>query len=284
MALDNNWFSEICEESATAFSLQVSEKLHEEQTPYQKIEIYETKKFGTLMVIDGFIMLSDRDNFLYHEMIAHPVIFTHANPEQVLIIGGGDCGTLREVLRHDGVKKASQVEIDERVTRLSEQYFPELCSANHDPRAEIVFSDGIKWVHDAEPQSLDIIIIDSTDPIGPAEGLFSAPFYKQCHRALKPNGLLVQQSESPLIHMRILKDMYKAMRGSGFIDIKTLGFPQPVYPTGWWSATIASKDKPIAGFREQDVLKKKFETQYYNAQIHRACFAMPEFFQRQIRS
>ena len=283
MALDNNWFSEICEESATAFSLQVSEKLHEEQTPFQKIEIFETKKFGTLMVIDGFIMLTDRDNFLYHEMMSHPVIFTHPKPERVLIIGGGDCGTLREVLQHKTVKKASQVEIDERVTRLSEQFFPELCVANEDPRAELLFVDGIKWVEDAQSESLDIIIIDSTDPIGPAEGLFSAPFYKQCHRVLKPNGLLVQQSESPLIHMRILKAMYQAMETSGFTDVKTLGFPQSVYPTGWWSATMACKDKPISGFREQDVLNKPFETQYYNAQIHRACFAMPEFFQRSIR-
>ncbi|KPJ91511.1 MAG: spermidine synthase [Gammaproteobacteria bacterium SG8_11] len=283
MALDNNWFSEINEEGGIAFSLQISEKLHEEQTQYQKIEIFETKKFGTLMVIDGFIMLSDRDNFLYHEMMSHPVLFTHPKPENVLIIGGGDCGTLREVLQHSSIKKAQQVEIDERVTRLSEQYFPELCSANNDPRAELLFVDGIKWVHDAESESLDIIIIDSTDPIGPAEGLFSAPFYRQCHRILKPNGLLVQQSESPLIHMRILKAMYKAMEDSGFADVKTLGFPQTVYPTGWWSATIACKDKPISGFREKDVLNKPFQTQYYNAQIHRGCFAMPEFFQREIR-
>jgi spermidine synthase len=283
MALDNNWFSEICEESATAFSLQVSEKLHEEHTPYQKIEIFETKKFGTLMVIDGFIMLSDRDNFLYHEMMSHPVIFTHPKPENVLIIGGGDCGTLREVMRHKAIKKASQVEIDERVTRLSEQFFPQLCAANDDPRAELLFVDGIKWVENAQSESVDIIIIDSTDPIGPAQGLFSVPFYKQCHRVLKPNGLLVQQSESPLIHMQILKAMYQAMDESGFADVKTLGFPQPVYPTGWWSATMACKDKTIAGFREQDVLSKPFESQYYNAQIHRTCFAMPEFFQRSIR-
>lgn len=283
MALDNNWFSEINEEGGIAFSLQVSEKLHEEQTPYQKIEIYETKKFGTLMVIDGFIMLSDRDNFLYHEMMSHPVLYTHANPENVLIIGGGDCGTLREVLRHKTVKQAWQVEIDERVTRLAEEYFPELCSANNDSRAKLLFEDGIKWVENAPSQSLDIIIIDSTDPIGPAEGLFSAPFYKQCHRALKPSGILVQQSESPLIHMRILKEMYQAMDQSGFADVKTLSFPQTVYPSGWWSATMACKDKAIAGFREQDALKKPFETQYYNTQIHRACFAMPEFFVRQIR-
>lgn len=282
MALKDNWFTEICEESGSAFSLEITEKLHQEQTPYQKIEIYETKGFGTLMVIDGFIMLSDRDNFLYHEMMSHPVVFTHPKPEQVLIIGGGDCGTLKEVLRHGGIRKVTQVEIDEQVTRLSEKYFPELCESNNDPRAEILFTDGIKWVEEAEAESLDIIIIDSTDPIGPAEGLFSAPFYRQCHRALKKNGLLVQQSESPLIHMRILKGMYKAIGDSGFADIKTLGFPQPVYPSGWWSATMACKDGKISGFREQDAANKTFETQYYNAQIHQACFVMPEFFIRQI--
>jgi spermidine synthase len=282
MALDDNWFSEVSVESASAFSLQVSEKLHEEQTPYQKIEIYHTKKFGNLMVIDGFIMLSGMDNFLYHEMMSHPAIFTHPKPEKILIIGGGDCGTLREVLRHEIVNKVWQVEIDERVTRVSEQFFPELCASNNDPRAQILFADGIKWVEEAASDSLDIIIVDSTDPIGPAKGLFSAPFYKQCHRVLKNNGLIIQQSESPLIHMQILKDMHNAMRDSSFHEVKTLSFPQPVYPSGWWSATMACKDMPISGFREQDVLSKPFETQYYNAPIHRACFAMPEFFLREI--
>ena len=130
-----------------AFSIKVFARLHEEQTEYQHIEIYETEWFGNLMVIDGCIMLTARDNFIYHEMMSHPALYTHPDPRKVVIIGGGDCGTLREVLRHEGVRHALQVEIDERVTRLSEQYFPELCVANDDPRAEFFFGDGIRWMH-----------------------------------------------------------------------------------------------------------------------------------------
>ncbi len=125
-------------------------------------------------------MLTARDNFIYHEMLSHPALFSHPSPEHVVIIGGGDCGTLREVLKHDGVTRALQVEIDERVTRLAEEFFPELCASNSDPRAEFLFDDGIQWMKDADPGSVDVIIVDSTDPIGPAEGLFTEAFYRDC--------------------------------------------------------------------------------------------------------
>ena len=200
MTLDRSWFTEPMESTGTAFSLK-GEKLHEEQTPYQKIEIWKTETFGYLMTIDGCTMVSTRDNFLYHEMMSHPALNSHPNPETVVIVGGGDCGTLREVLKHPEVKSATQVEIDERVTRLSEQYFPELCDKNSDPRATLFFGDGIQWMKDAAPGSIDLIIIDSTDPVGPAEGLFGKKFYLDCIKALKPTGLLVQQSESPLLHL-----------------------------------------------------------------------------------
>ncbi len=272
------WFTEVCEEGGSAFSLQIRAKLHEEQTPFQKIEIYETTHFGNLMIIDGFIMLSQRDNFLYHEMIAHPVLFTHPDPKRVLIVGGGDCGTLREVLKHPGVEKVDQVEIDERVTRLAEQFFPELTEANDDPRAHLHFEDGIRWVADAAYGYYDVIIIDSTDPIGPAEGLFTQAFYSDCRRALGEGGLIVQQSESPLLHMNILKDMHHAMRGAGFLDTATLFFPQPVYPTGWWTVTMACKDNVISGFRKRDADDRPFTTRYYNAAVHRGALAAPEFF------
>ena len=270
MALDDSWFTEACEECGSAFSLKITEKLHEEVSDFQKIEIYETSKYGTLMVIDGFVMLSDRDNFFYHEMMTHPALYTHPSPERVLVIGGGDCGTLKEVLKHPEVKQAQQVEIDERVTRISEKYFPDLCSSNNDPRAELHFVDGIKWVKDAEPGSYDVIIVDSTDPIGPAEGLFNEAFYRDCHKALGQEGVLVQQSESPLYHVKLINDMRNAMRNAGFDEVHTLDFPQPVYPSGWWSATMATKQGNLKTFRESDVQAKTFKTRYYNYAMHRA--------------
>lgn len=276
---DRNWFTEVCAEGGSAFSFQLGPggKLHEETTPWQTIAIYDTAYFGTLMVIDGFVMLSARDNFLYHEMMSHPVLYTHPAPKSVLIIGGGDCGTLREVLRHPGIESAVQVEIDERVTRLSEKFFPELCAANADPRAAFHFTDGIKWVEESAPGSYDVIIVDSTDPIGPAAGLFQEPFYRACHRALGDDGLLVQQSESPLYHAQLMRDMAAAMRSGGFTTTHSLSFPQPVYPSGWWSATLAGKQDTLTTFREADVAARPFPTRYYNAAIHRGALAMPEF-------
>lgn len=282
MPLNERWFTEKYPQTQAAFSMTIKEKLLEEQTPYQLIEIFETEYFGTLMVIDGCVMLTDRDNFIYHEMLTHPVIFSHHNPKRVLIIGGGDCGTLREVLKHEDIEEAWQVEIDERVTRLAEQYFPDLCEYNQDPRAHFYFGDGIKWVADAVPGSYDIIIIDSTDPVGPAEGLFSKPFYQHCHKALRKGGILVQQSESPLFHLNLIGSMRNAMKESGFGNVLTINFPQCTYPSGWWSATMAGKENKLDNIRIQDVIDKSFETHYYNLNVHQAAMAYPEFFRKSL--
>ncbi len=279
MSLDETWFSEPNIETGTAFSLRIKRKLHEERSRFQTIEVWETTHFGNLMVIDGCTMVSSRDNFLYHEMMSHPVLFTHPNPKRVAIIGGGDCGTLREVLKHSTVEKATQIDIDERVTRVSEKYFPELCESNSDPRAELLFIDGINWMKEVPPGSLDIIIVDSTDPVGPGEVLFTIDFFSACHNALAEGGLVVQQSESPLLHMEIIRNMYQRMGEAGFANnIRTLFFPQPIYPSGWWSATMARKGAPIEGFREEAANRRPFQTSYYNSAIHHAALAEPEFF------
>src|SRR5690625_466140 len=185
MTLDDGWFSEPLEDEGSAFSLKLKQKLHEERSPFQLIEVYETTHWGRLLVLDGAVMLTQRDNFTYHEMMAHPVLFTHPKPREVLIIGGGDCGMLREVLKHSDVSRAVQVDIDERVTRVAEQFFPELTESNSDPRAELLFDDGLRYLREAPAKSLDVIIVDSTDPVGPAAGLFGPEFMRDAMRALK---------------------------------------------------------------------------------------------------
>jgi spermidine synthase len=284
MQLEAGWFTEVCEEGGSAFSLKIRRKLYEEQSEYQRIEIFETEKFGKLMTIDGFVMVTDFDSFLYHEMMSHPVLFTHPAPERVVIIGGGDCGTLREVLKHPEVKSVLQVEIDERVTRIAEEYFPESCASNTDPRAEFLFADGIQWMQEAEAERADVIIVDSTDPIGPAKGLFTEAFYRECHRVLKASGIVVQQSESPLFHMEIIKLLHRAMRSAGFDRTLSLHFPHVSYPAGWWSATMGGKHLDLQRCREGDIAARPFGTRYYNLAIHRASVAMPEFFRNQLET
>ncbi len=281
---EQTWFTEIFGSEGTSFGLAIKRKLHEEQSQYQKLEIYETETFGNLMVIDGCVMLTERDNFLYHEMMSHPALFTHPAPEKVAIIGGGDCGTLREVLKHPNITQVWQIDIDERVTRLSEQFFPELCASNHDTRARLLFDDGIQWIKSQPDNSLDIIIVDSTDPVGPAEGLFAVDFYQDCARALKHDGILVQQTESPLLHAHtIIAKAHQDMKQAGFTHTQSLTFPQPVYPTGWWSCTMASAGTTLQGFREDAARAKTFKTDYYNTAIHHGALAQPEFMLRALK-
>ena len=275
--LDETWFSEKHDQSGSAISFKIKKLLHSEKTPYQTIDIYETVDWGNLMVLDGCMMVTTRDNFLYHEMMSHPALFTHPRAKRVVVIGGGDCGTLREVLKHEEVESAVQCEIDERVTRLSERYFPELCASNNDPRAQLMFGDGIQYMKDIEAESIDLVIVDSTDPFGAAEGLFGPAFYQSCVRALKPGGILVQQSESPLAHLPLIREMRTQMKGAGFSHVRTLTFPQPCYPTGWWCGTMARKGIDLNGFRERGAATKKFETRYYNVDTHKAALALPEF-------
>ncbi len=275
-----NWFTEYCEESGSAFSLRTARKLHDARSSYQRIEVYATTHFGNLLVLDGFIMLSARDNFIYHEMMTHPALCAHTHPRHVLIVGGGDCGCLREVLKHGTVERADQVELDAEVTRVSEKFFPELCSANTDPRANLQFTDAIEWVAQTSPQTYDVIIVDSTDPIGQAARLFAAPFYRACRQALRDDGLLVVQSESPLIHLDLILDIRRAMTIAGFAHVDTLSFPQCTYPSGWWSATLASTRGAHDRIRTPPELA---DCRYYSPAIHRAALTPPVFLDRALR-
>ena len=281
MTANDTWFIEHFSHTGSAIGFRTTGKLDEVQSPFQKIEIYDSTDWGKVMLIDGAMMVTTRDNFFYHEMMAHAPLFTHANPENVVIIGGGDCGTLREVLKHPGVKTAVQCDIDEQVTVMARKYFPELCESNDDPRATVMFDDGIAYMKNAAPESIDVVIVDSTDPVGPAEGLFNRAFYEDCLRALKPGGLLVQQSESPLALMHLILDMRAAMRDAGFQSFRVLPFPQPCYPTGYWSCLIASKEpRDLTQFRVADAAARPFRTEYYSAAVHQAALALPPFVEK----
>jgi spermidine synthase len=277
----DKWYTEIYPDDGAALSLAIKQRIHEEQTEYQYLEIFETQNFGRLMTLDGLVMLTSRDNFIYHEMMTHPALFTHPDPKNIVVIGGGDCGCVKEILKHP-VKSVTQIELDERVTRVSEEYFPELCESNNDPRAKFEFTDGIEWMKRADDATLDVIIIDSTDPVGPAAGLFSTEFYQQCFRALTENGVLVAQSESPLFHEHIIHDVHQNMNAAGFSHRALLQFAQCTYPSGWWTASLASKTVSPADFRDDAARQKNFETTYYNADIHRAAMAKPEFLRKKL--
>lgn len=274
MSLDESWFSEPLSDEGVALSLRVSAKLHDEHTPWQHIEVYETTHWGRLLVIDGCVMLTARDNFLYHEMMAHPALATHPAPRDVLVIGGGDCGTLREVLRHGEVRRAVQVDIDEGVTRAAERFFPELTAGNDDPRAELRFEDGVAYLRSAAAGSFDVVIIDSTDPVGHAAGLFGAPFLRDVHRVLRSPGVLVQQSESPLLHARsVIRPLHRALAEAGFGSRATLHFPVPSYPSGWWSSTLALRGLEADRFRALALDSLR----YYSPAVHRAALTPPPF-------
>ncbi|MGN6111796.1 MAG: polyamine aminopropyltransferase [Luteimonas sp.] len=275
---ETTWMQERFEPTGSSIGFRITRKLDEVQSEFQKIEIYESTDWGNLMLIDGAMMLTTRDNFLYHEMMSHPALFTHDAPRDVVIIGGGDCGTLREVLRHPGVRSAVQCDIDEQVTRMAEKWFPELCESNGDARAQLLFDDGVAYMANRAPGSVDVVIVDSTDPVGPAEGLFNRAFYESCFRALRDGGILVQQSESPLALLALIREMRGEMAKAGFAGFATLPFPQPCYPTGWWSCTLARKPGGGGfGFREADARDKGFPTRYYSADVHRGALATPPF-------
>ena len=248
--LNDDWFTEVFQDEGTAFSLKIRGRLHSERSQYQQIDIYDTETFGNLMVIDGAVMLTARDNFLYHEMMSHPALFTHKDPKKVVIVGGGDCGTLQEVLKHPGVEEAWQVEIDERVTRLSEKYFPELCAANQDPRANFFFGDGIQWMRDVEPNSLDVIIVDSTDPVGPGRRPVCRGFLPRLPDGPAPGRYRGPAERVPAAACRHHHQGHPQGHARAPVStiVLTLPFPQPVYPTGWWSCTMGRKTGPAAVF------------------------------------
>jgi spermidine synthase len=200
------WFTEYGPEN-TALSLKIKRKIFERETLFQKIEIFDSYDYGRVLVLDGFIMLTEKDEFIYHEMIAHVPLFTHPNPVRVLVIGGGDGGVVREVLKHKSVERVELVEIDEEVVNAARKFFPQVSSYLDDERVEVIFQDGVEFIK-AKNGVYDVILIDSPDPIGPAVGLFEESFYKDVFSALNDFGIVVAQAESPFVFPDLIKKIH----------------------------------------------------------------------------
>ena len=269
-----DWYQERWAGEGSAIALEITARLHDHQSPYQRVEVFETTRFGRLLTLDGLVMVTGRDNHIYHEMLAHPALYACPDPRRVLIIGGGDCGTLTEVLRHPGVQHVDMVELDEAVTQAAELYFPELTAGRRDARAHLRFEDGIAFAARAPAGSYDVILVDSTDPVGPAEGLFGEAFFRSCVNALTPHGVLATQSESPLFHADLIVQVHGALRAAGFAHTASVHFPQCTYPSGWWSVTLGARTGRADACRAPDALP--FATRYYNAALHRGALALPQ--------
>lgn len=261
----------------SALCIEAQSCLWQQDTPYQKIWVLETQGWGKVLVLDDVLQLTERDNFIYHEMMVHPALFIHPAPKRVAIAGGGDCGVLTEVLKHAEVEEALLIELDEEVTKVCQRFFPELTACLADPRASCLFGDAIAFMEQSVSGRLDAILVDSTDPIGQAARLFGKDFYRACFEALASPGVLAVQSESPLFHLDLLKSIRKNMREAGFPDVATLSFPQPTYPSGWFSVTLAAKGISLRSLRQGALEKKTFPTRYYCREIHDASFALPAF-------
>ena len=277
-----DWFREEWLGQGSALALALQTRLHCRRSAYQSIEVYQTQEFGRLLTLDGMVMLTGRDHFIYHEMLAHPALMTHPQPRRIAIVGGGDCGLLTEVLKHDCVASVIQVELDREVTEVALAYFPEFAAAPGDARVRLEFGNGVDWIGAAASSSLDVLLVDSTDPVGPAAQLFEPPFLSQCQRVLEPQGVLALQSESPLFHTKLIIALHQRLRHAGFGGVATLTFPQCTYPSGWWSVTLAGSHD-WHGFRHASA-GRSVATRYYNAAIHAAALALPEFVRQQLFS
>ncbi|MEG6616555.1 polyamine aminopropyltransferase [Peptococcaceae bacterium 1198_IL3148] len=255
--------------------LQVKETLHSEQTPFQHLAVVDTYNYGRTLFLDGIIQTTEKDEFVYHEMITHPALNTHGSPKQVLVVGGGDGGTIREIIKYPTVEKATLVEIDARVVENARQYLPSISCALDDPKVEVRYEDGVKHVQDHK-NTYDVICVDSPDPIGPAVGLFGKEFYQNIYEALTEDGVFVAQTESPWVNKKLMRRVHDDIASIFPITRVLLAFI-PTYPTGMWSFTMGSKKHdPL------EVVASKFpgyQTKYYTPEIHKAAFVLPPFVQ-----
>ncbi|ACL18250.1 polyamine aminopropyltransferase [Desulfitobacterium hafniense] len=276
------WYTEEHTENVR-FSIKVDRQLYSGQSEFQRIDVFESKEFGTFFTLDGLMMVTQKDEFIYHDMIVHVPMATNPQIKDVLVIGAGDGGTVRELTRYDSIVNIDMVEIDKLVVDVCKEYLPQTACKLEDPRVRLFFEDGLRFIRTKE-NSYDLIIVDSTDPFGPGEGLFTKEFYGNCYKALKDDGILVNQHESPYY------ETYAQNMGRAHQRIKEF-FPVcrvyqahiPTYPSGHWLFGFASKKyDPLIDIDEQAWNDLGIKTQYYNTEIHKGCFALPNYVKEQL--
>lgn len=266
--------------SDAAMTYKIKETLVRKKTRFQDLAIVDTYAFGRMLILDGIVQTSINDEYVYHEMITHIPLNTHPNPKKVLVVGGGDGGAIREILKHPTVEKAVLCEIDEDVITECKKYLPEISCALDDARCEIFVGDGIKYVHEHKKE-FDVIIVDSTDPFGAAEGLFGGSFYKEIFECLTEDGIFIAQTETPFYLPNVVKRVFNDARAI-FPITKLFMAGIPTYPSGFWSFTIGSKK-----YNPEEVdlnSKVDLDTKYYTKKLHKACFTLPKFIEDLINS
>lgn len=271
-----NWFEERFN-GYLGMSYRVKETLFSGQSPFQSVDVVDTYGHGKMLFNDGLAMISERDEFVYHDMISHVPLFAHPNPKRVLVIGGGDGGTAREVLRHSNVDECVMVEIDEMVVNACKQHIPQTACVFENPKLKLVIADAVAWVAENKTERFDVVIVDSTDPIGPAQPLFSEEFYADVKAVLNEGGVVVSQGESPFYQVDAQQSLMEIL-GTQFSKVKIYNFNNLTYPGGLWSFTYASDSvDPINGFDANRVEASGLDFQYYNSELHKSCFSIPNF-------
>lgn len=266
------WFTEK-QTPVFGITAKIRETLVTEKTEYQDLAMLDTEEFGRMLVLDGMVMTTIKDEFVYHEMMTHPALFTHPNPKHVLVVGGGDGGVIREVIKHPGVEKAVLVEIDGKVIEYSKKYLPEIAGELVNPRVEVQVNDG--YMHIIESKNkYDVIMVDSTEPVGPAAPLFERGFYQGIYEALKDDGIFVAQTDNPWFKADLIQKVNKDVKEI-FPIVRVYGANIPTYPSGLWTFTMGSKTYDPLEVDETKI--PELNTKYYTPRIHKAAFALPKF-------
>lgn len=267
-----SWFYEHYKD-ASAIGIHTTEVLHEEKSEFQSIKVFDTVAHGHLLTLDDMVMLTELDEFVYHDLLTHVPLCIHPDPKSVLIVGGGDGGCVREAVKHPGLERIVQCEIDRRVTDVCREYFPAVTSGLDDPRVELVFEDAVAYVRE-HANSFDAILVDSTEPIGPAEALFGRAFFEDVKKALRPGGVVTAQAESPFYAPDVIKGLFGEVRGV-YRHVHGYYGTVPTYPGGAWTFLFASDDRTP---EDVDVARARaLDTRYYDPLLARGAFALPRF-------